>query len=327
MEFGWYRKPLVVSLACDCSPPSRSVRTGGKGARNDKRHSTRAGNRNADTTRVSYDRPARFRDVRRDHSAFGFETVNIFYTAKTSPRRVNPVSTLPFVRGRASIRGACSHGTARRVGRANDDNRSTRRDGLLWTRSLGRKAPAGRSSCHSFRARRPFPLCAAGHLVVRPGPPRTRVRPRPPRPQRPPLSFCSFQTENGIKQEQVGYQKAGPDGGPVAVIQGAVSYVDKDGQTVNTKYIADENGYQPFGPHLPTPPPVPVEIQESLRLLATLPSTPEPQYQWWRVVLYPSPHRRHTTTTATATTRRRPPVSAPTPLPRFSPLCRQRRIQ
>lgn len=77
----------------------------------------------------------------------------------------------------------------------------------------------------------------------------------------------------------MGYQKAGPDGAPVSVVQGAVSYVSSDGQTVNTGYIADENGYQPYGPHLPTPPAIPVEIQESLRLLATLPSTPEPQYQ------------------------------------------------
>ncbi|XP_025412737.1 endocuticle structural glycoprotein SgAbd-4-like [Sipha flava] len=89
----------------------------------------------------------------------------------------------------------------------------------------------------------------------------------------------NFQTENGIRQEQVGSFKAGPLGEPVSVIQGGVAYVSPDGQTIQTGYIADENGYQPYGSHLPTPPPIPVAIQDSLRLLASLPSTPEPQYQ------------------------------------------------
>lgn len=88
-----------------------------------------------------------------------------------------------------------------------------------------------------------------------------------------------FETENGIKQDEVGYLKAGPDGTPISVVQGSVSYVAPDGSVISTGYISDERGYQPVGSHLPTPPPIPVEIQESLRLLATLPSTPEPQYQ------------------------------------------------
>ncbi|XP_022162597.1 endocuticle structural glycoprotein SgAbd-4-like [Myzus persicae] len=88
----------------------------------------------------------------------------------------------------------------------------------------------------------------------------------------------NFQTDNGIKQEEVRYLKAGPEG-PVSVVQGAVSYVAPDGQTIQTGYVADENGYQPYGAHLPTPPAIPFEIQESLRYLASLPSTPEPKYQ------------------------------------------------
>lgn len=95
----------------------------------------------------------------------------------------------------------------------------------------------------------------------------------------PAINFCRFQTDNGIKQEEVGYLKAGPDGSPITVIQGSSSYVAPDGRSIDTGYVADENGYRPYGAHLPTPPPIPVEIQESLRLLATLPSTPEPHYQ------------------------------------------------
>ncbi|VVC44945.1 Insect cuticle protein,Chitin-binding type R&R consensus [Cinara cedri] len=88
-----------------------------------------------------------------------------------------------------------------------------------------------------------------------------------------------FETENGIKQDEVGYLKAGPSGTPISVVQGSSSYVAPDGSVINTGYVADENGYRPVGSHLPVPPPIPVEIQESLKLLASLPSTPEPVYQ------------------------------------------------
>jgi len=92
------------------------------------------------------------------------------------------------------------------------------------------------------------------------------------------LNRCRFDTENGIKQEEVGYSKAGPEG-PVSVVQGASSYVAPDGSVISLGYTADEFGYHPYGSHLPTSPPIPAEIQESLKLLASLPSTPEPKYQ------------------------------------------------
>lgn len=92
------------------------------------------------------------------------------------------------------------------------------------------------------------------------------------------MNRCRFETENGIKQNEVGYAKAGAEG-PVSVVQGENSYVAPDGSVISIGYTADEFGYHPTGAHLPTSPPIPAEIQESLKLLASLPSTPEPQYQ------------------------------------------------
>lgn len=87
-----------------------------------------------------------------------------------------------------------------------------------------------------------------------------------------------FETQNGIKQEERRYLKAGPDGTPVSVVEGSVSYVAQDGSTIKTGYVADEYGYRAVGDHLPVPPPIPAEIQRSLAYLASLPSTPEPVY-------------------------------------------------
>lgn len=52
-------------------------------------------------------------------------------------------------------------------------------------------------------------------------------------------------------------------------IKGSYSYNDVNGQPISLTYTADENGFRPVGAHLPTPPPVPLEILRSLRFLAT----------------------------------------------------------
>lgn len=61
-----------------------------------------------------------------------------------------------------------------------------------------------------------------------------------------------YETGNGIHVQESGV------GGKQ--VQGSVSYVGQDGQPIQFSYVADENGFQPTGSHLPTPPPVPEAI-------------------------------------------------------------------
>lgn len=87
----------------------------------------------------------------------------------------------------------------------------------------------------------------------------------------------SYETGNSISAEEQGFLKnAGNPEQETQVAQGQVTYTSPEGQVIQISYIADENGFQPQGEHLPTPPPIPPAIQKALEFLATLPSTPEP---------------------------------------------------
>ena len=59
------------------------------------------------------------------------------------------------------------------------------------------------------------------------------------------------------------------------VAQGSYSYTAPDGTRITITYTADENGFVPQGDHLPTPPPIPPEIQKALDFLATQPQQPD----------------------------------------------------
>ncbi|CAG9858884.1 unnamed protein product [Phyllotreta striolata] len=72
----------------------------------------------------------------------------------------------------------------------------------------------------------------------------------------------SFETANGIKIEEKGYLKDGANSSEkIQVIEGSVSYTDNEGNPVNLRYIADENGYQPEGDHIPKAPESPLGSQ------------------------------------------------------------------
>ncbi|XP_044750886.1 endocuticle structural glycoprotein SgAbd-4-like [Coccinella septempunctata] len=89
----------------------------------------------------------------------------------------------------------------------------------------------------------------------------------------------SYETENGIKAQETGTLKkgkGGPDGEDAVVAQGSYSYTDKEGNQISVVYVADdEGGFQPQGAHLPTPPPIPPNIQKALDWIASQPSTTE----------------------------------------------------
>ncbi|KAJ8717630.1 hypothetical protein PYW07_005560 [Mythimna separata] len=68
----------------------------------------------------------------------------------------------------------------------------------------------------------------------------------------------SYETENGIYGEENGVATNGVQ------VQGGYSYTGDDGKVYSVKYTADENGFQPQGDHLPTPPPIPEEILKAL---------------------------------------------------------------
>jgi hypothetical protein len=85
-------------------------------------------------------------------------------------------------------------------------------------------------------------------------------------------SVYSFETGNGIIAEESGFLKnAGNPETEAQVVQGSSSYTSPEGQQISLTYVADENGFQPQGAHLPTSPPIPVAIQRALDYLATLP--------------------------------------------------------
>jgi len=68
-----------------------------------------------------------------------------------------------------------------------------------------------------------------------------------------------YETSDGTKQDQAGVlkdiQNEGAEPGKGISMTGSYTFVGDDGQTYTVTYIADENGFQPSGAHLPTPPP------------------------------------------------------------------------
>ncbi|KRG05069.1 larval cuticle protein III/IV [Drosophila mojavensis] len=73
-----------------------------------------------------------------------------------------------------------------------------------------------------------------------------------------------LKTSNGIEIVQSGDEHGNS--------KGTFSWVSPEGVPVSLTYVADENGYQPQSDLLPTPPPIPAEIQRALEWIAAHPS-------------------------------------------------------
>lgn len=103
-----------------------------------------------------------------------------------------------------------------------------------------------------------------------------------------------YETENGILAEESGRIEKLASGDDGLRSSGYYQYTGDDGQLYRVDYVADDNGFVPKvienfwpierkinfvlfffffhqGDHLPTPPPIPPEIQEVLNILATKP--------------------------------------------------------
>merc|ERR1712071_703701 len=79
----------------------------------------------------------------------------------------------------------------------------------------------------------------------------------------------SYETETGIAVSESGVQKQIGDKPEEAgtVSQGKYSYPE-DSVTYPITWVADENGFQATGDHLPTPPPMPEHVVKMLADLA-----------------------------------------------------------
>ncbi|XP_055531737.1 flexible cuticle protein 12-like [Wyeomyia smithii] len=61
----------------------------------------------------------------------------------------------------------------------------------------------------------------------------------------------AFETSDGKAHQEQGELKKFSDEVAALVVRGSYSYTGDDGQVYTVNYIADENGFQPEGAHLP----------------------------------------------------------------------------
>ncbi|KAK5646571.1 hypothetical protein RI129_005035 [Pyrocoelia pectoralis] len=77
----------------------------------------------------------------------------------------------------------------------------------------------------------------------------------------------SYETANGIHAHEHGFIKNAGDKKHETLVQhGSVTYHDEHGHPITLTYVADEHGFQAQGAHLPTPPPIPEELQKGIDL-------------------------------------------------------------
>ena len=79
----------------------------------------------------------------------------------------------------------------------------------------------------------------------------------------------SYETSNGITHEESGELKKFSPEEEAIVVQGKSGWTSPDGEKVFFEFVADQNGYQPQGSHIPVGPEVPPHIIRALEYLRT----------------------------------------------------------
>ncbi|EDS32500.1 pupal cuticle protein 78E [Culex quinquefasciatus] len=80
----------------------------------------------------------------------------------------------------------------------------------------------------------------------------------------------NYETSNGIRAQEEGV------GGQSA--QGSASWTDRDGTPIQLTYVADVNGFQPQGAHLPREGPAPAHVLKTLEFIRANPPKDDPNF-------------------------------------------------
>ncbi|XP_015429441.1 PREDICTED: endocuticle structural glycoprotein ABD-4-like [Dufourea novaeangliae] len=78
----------------------------------------------------------------------------------------------------------------------------------------------------------------------------------------------NYETANGIQAQELGYLRYAGTTGEAREAQGSYSYTAPNGEVVQVSYVANENGFQPQGSHIP---PIPPQILRALEYIAAHP--------------------------------------------------------
>ncbi|XP_046965969.1 larval cuticle protein LCP-17-like [Vanessa cardui] len=82
----------------------------------------------------------------------------------------------------------------------------------------------------------------------------------------------AYETGNGIVSQAEGVVKNPASENAALEVKGTVRYTAPDGTPISYEYVANENGFQPTGSHLPVPPPIPELILRGLQYIADHPA-------------------------------------------------------
>ncbi|XP_029162569.1 endocuticle structural glycoprotein SgAbd-2-like isoform X2 [Nylanderia fulva] len=81
----------------------------------------------------------------------------------------------------------------------------------------------------------------------------------------------TYNIDTSIEAQEEGHFNNVGSNQEILEAQGSYNYSDNKGNTFEVSYIANENGFQPEGAHLPTTPPLPPLIKKALQYIVEHP--------------------------------------------------------